>query len=555
MKALKRTFIFLLEKVLPILLCVVIITVSIPPKKVEAFAPALPYAGYVIYEVLKSAVILGLVSAGVYDYASDGALTDAVMNDFLSYTKGIDFNNVLPGNTDVSDETRTKILLPGGIGGIDGDYWVKEPNTGEIYNNPTLTDEALVNWIIEHEMNSGGKPQEPPPDDKLKIDKGLFFSASAGLVALVSNFFSSLSSDPSISPALASHLTPEEIAEIGWSGAYERNGDGNISISGTVKEVLDRRDMEYGGTFTYPVYLVRTGTASGVNSSINDNFTIYVNINGSLTTNRTNIAKNELNGIYRMDFWKDTKTLSGPYWGSNTIMLSKSGSAINIPVFNTTTELSLYLQTGNKSLAVNYTPQSPQLDKKALAKNLTAPLSPLAQLVPGTYISTDISRQIANAIKTEMETSPEIDNQTYTQTVTDIVNDVVTQTQIQVQPVIDADTGTQPQPTLPPPPPAVIPATGNDLIDSVTSRGSMAWTTLFPFCIPFDLIYLISVLNAEPEAPRWEIPLYNEDFGIDYTFVIDMEEFESLARIFRILQTISFILGLILITRGQMIKG
>lgn len=76
----------------------------------------------------------------------------------------------------------------------------------------------------------------------------------------------------------------------------------------------------------------------------------------------------------------------------------------------------------------------------------------------------------------------------------------------------------------------------------------------FPFCIPFDLVYLLDVLDAEPQAPRFEIPFKLPEYGIDYTFVIDLADFESVAAVFRTFETILFILGLILLTR-ELIQG
>lgn len=79
-------------------------------------------------------------------------------------------------------------------------------------------------------------------------------------------------------------------------------------------------------------------------------------------------------------------------------------------------------------------------------------------------------------------------------------------------------------------------------------------TTLFPFCVPFDLIRLFQVLQAAPQAPYWEVPLDVPSIGLHYKFVIDMSEFETLAQIVRAGETIGFICGLILITR-KLIKG
>lgn len=87
---------------------------------------------------------------------------------------------------------------------------------------------------------------------------------------------------------------------------------------------------------------------------------------------------------------------------------------------------------------------------------------------------------------------------------------------------------------------------------------------IFPFCIPFDLMHLLNVLDAEPEAPRFEIPV---DLEADNPFtgkkivnyhtkiVIDMSDYEQPIKVIRIFEIMFFILALLLITRDQMIKG
>ena len=92
---------------------------------------------------------------------------------------------------------------------------------------------------------------------------------------------------------------------------------------------------------------------------------------------------------------------------------------------------------------------------------------------------------------------------------------------------------------------------------------------VFPFCIPFDLVHLIQAFEAEPEAPVFEFPVdieLNDPFAgsersakkiVDYhhTFELNMSDYEPVIKIFRIFEIIFFIIGLLLITRQQMIKG
>ena len=76
----------------------------------------------------------------------------------------------------------------------------------------------------------------------------------------------------------------------------------------------------------------------------------------------------------------------------------------------------------------------------------------------------------------------------------------------------------------------------------------------FPFCIPFDLIHLVQALDAKPVAPKWSLKLEPPQFPVVWEVTLDLSEFESLAKIFRTGETLLFVVGLILITRG-IIKG
>lgn len=76
----------------------------------------------------------------------------------------------------------------------------------------------------------------------------------------------------------------------------------------------------------------------------------------------------------------------------------------------------------------------------------------------------------------------------------------------------------------------------------------------FPFCIPFDLIHLVQALDADPVAPKWTLKLEPPQFPVEWEVTLDLSQFESLAKIFRTGETLLFVVGLILITRG-IIKG
>lgn len=80
---------------------------------------------------------------------------------------------------------------------------------------------------------------------------------------------------------------------------------------------------------------------------------------------------------------------------------------------------------------------------------------------------------------------------------------------------------------------------------------------MFPFCLPFDLIDFIKVLDAPAEAPRFTIPFKYPTRGgmATYDIVIDLSSFNSVAELLRDMECLAFIVGLIMITRSRMIRG
>lgn len=57
---------------------------------------------------------------------------------------------------------------------------------------------------------------------------------------------------------------------------------------------------------------------------------------------------------------------------------------------------------------------------------------------------------------------------------------------------------------------------------------------LFPFCIPFDFIHLIQALKAEPETPKFEIPVKLDFVDVDTSIVIDLAWMDPIMKIWRL---------------------
>lgn len=73
--------------------------------------------------------------------------------------------------------------------------------------------------------------------------------------------------------------------------------------------------------------------------------------------------------------------------------------------------------------------------------------------------------------------------------------------------------------------------------------------TKFPFCIPFDVARLIGLLEAEPKAPVFKVPL---KYGavMDEEITLDLSQFSDAIRIARWGELILFVAGLAYVTRN-----
>lgn len=85
------------------------------------------------------------------------------------------------------------------------------------------------------------------------------------------------------------------------------------------------------------------------------------------------------------------------------------------------------------------------------------------------------------------------------------------------------------------------------LADSFTDLGN-GLKTKFPFSIPWDIYYILSGLATTPKAPRFELPLKVERYGIDETIVVDMVRFQVLSDLSRSIFSLLFAMVLINLT-------
>lgn len=89
---------------------------------------------------------------------------------------------------------------------------------------------------------------------------------------------------------------------------------------------------------------------------------------------------------------------------------------------------------------------------------------------------------------------------------------------------------------------------------SASDYQSPGLSSVFPFCIPFDLYEFFECLAADPEAPQISWRFYVP--GIcDEQIEIDLSQFDTVAQIVRTMELLAFIVGLALVTREKFLRG
>lgn len=92
-----------------------------------------------------------------------------------------------------------------------------------------------------------------------------------------------------------------------------------------------------------------------------------------------------------------------------------------------------------------------------------------------------------------------------------------------------------------------------------TEQYELSLTSFFPFCIPYDLYWILTAFVQPPEAPNFDIaisnPFHGEEEDAYFTYHVDLSMFDGVASLFRKFELIIFVVGLCLISRSLILRG
>lgn len=293
------------------------------------------------------------------------------------------------------------------------------------------------------------------------------------------------------------------------------------------------------GDFTFTRYINSSNTASSVFTSILGFHIAYSSVVGLLFNATSNIGAGAWSNVfYQGELVTFNYTSENSY---NSFRLSTSicadiGTSLGLSdsicpdgIFTRETFTNWLVDIGNNDIGgVGALPGAPGIDTTAYPRNDTwhdgiddvgsVPGS-IGIAVPGDIndvidYSPDLARDVSNV---DVSDSDIADTDTDTSDKTDTDNDTPSITK-----------------------PGGLPA---------MSLPEVLFKEKFPFCLPWDLYNVFVILNAEPVAPKFDIPFKFERFGIDYVFTIDLSDYEQFALISRASLSITFVIALILLSR------
>lgn len=91
-------------------------------------------------------------------------------------------------------------------------------------------------------------------------------------------------------------------------------------------------------------------------------------------------------------------------------------------------------------------------------------------------------------------------------------------------------------------------ATGEEVVNPEIDPYKVSLSSVFPFCIPFDVYNMVTMFVAEPEAPNAEWTFTLPWSGQEYSVGWDLSDFDVVAQVCRSMELVLFAVGLAVIT-------
>ena len=416
----------------------------------------------------------------------------------------------------------TSVLLADVITGVeDGtitipDVELKGVHTWFVYDN-------LEHWSASQPPYNID-PEEPPESPGFSNIKKIVLGS--GVIAALADTVAKFWNGEIEGVDLSQYINVEG----SYTGIIPQGTDGSYLYYGYMRYV----NQAYYGGMTEGQYVISRSSAG------NHDFCLVKNV--SETNFSFYTLKQYVTGEYGLGsvtFDGQTPGISGINYGS----CLEFEINVNFPVFESESAALFYLQTGIDADCINKAAAA--VNQASLASRLPSIMNSIAGVQMSPYALQDMYSKMKSAYQTQVK--PQIETSTDTDTNTETYAQAMTQAVTETD--TDVEVGTDPVPT---PEPETEEETETETTTTETEVDVEEYKVnlkeIFPFCIPFDFIALLDVLDAEPEAPAFEIPFVVPALGIDERYKVDLSMFDEQMELVRIFETISFVVLLMYLT-------
>lgn len=354
--------------------------------------------------------------------------------------------------------------------------------------------------------DSGDPTPSPSPDPEKKAFKNIaLVTVGASLVALAGAFVKDLLDGKVEGVAAEDYYTG-----LRFTGKLDQDADGNYLINGRITSFYDEDYLSYYTFDTKSTVPVLAVYGSSVPDKTWGTLTFYgFQFNGSLLASSRTSCIHE---FYKFGVLSSRSDLNNRSYSSGTTKKDLLFN-LNIPVFGSSDSAKSFCKTGDLTGLLN----GEAYDFPELTKSVPTVMQPLTgyEFAPGRL--RNVNQALADAaakVQPETGTDTAAATKTYTDTMTDTMTKVAPKTE--VNPLPSTTPGTE---------------TGEGFEGESYKRDLKL---LFPFCIPFDFIHLIQALKAEPETPKFEIPVKLDFVDVDTSIVIDLAWMDPIMKIWRL---------------------
>lgn len=466
-------------------------------------------------ETLRDGVIGYYSASGEKDVDFEIKTTDGRTFKFVSgssFSKGLVEYTTAEGQTyKLSRDKFTTLLLNGTIT-LDPDIYNdtdEEPTVNDddeyVKNMKAMFD---AKWEELREIgfknDSGDPTPSPSPDPEKKPFKNIaLVTVGASLVALAGAFVKDLYDGKVEGLDISNYI------DLGFTGSLDQDTTGNYTVKGQITKYYSN---DYFQTYVFDTTYQRPVVAFIAFSNDSNTYdTLWFSIQwGSGVANPKFDCK-----VYYYDASGSLySTSSSSTKGVSSSVAGRSlNYSLNIPVFDSMEHAKAYLQSGILTGLLN----GEAYDFPELTKSVPTVMQPLTgyEFAPGRL--RNVNQALADAatkVQPETGTDTAAATKTYTDTMTDTMTKVAPKTE--VNPLPSTTPGTE---------------TGEGFEGESYKRDLKL---LFPFCIPFDFIHLIQALKAEPETPKFEIPVKLDFVDVDTSIVIDLAWMDPIMKIWRL---------------------